>query len=438
MNLVVLPLEGVSQTLLWQYREDMPAIWRLSGQSIFFRRFYSASTSSFQSFCDFIYGDSSELDHNLSYPSGEGCLLGRAQNLFGILADNGYATLGIQHGKTCPDHVKGGYFGAWPKVCGEFRWHGDYDSFYAESTAFIEKAAAAGKPFALYCCDKAGTVADDCLEKRDSVLFHERFAKGFSLLDGTVSRILKGLENLSLLANTLIVLYGPYGMDPWKHSVSGGKTRATEPYADMCWTPLMLYFNGSNVQIVESLASSIDLKATILGILFPEKGFGGPVTHFSGINLLGTQRTVAFTQNLFALERENAGPAKGLMKSYAATDGDQRLIVSSDGGIAGDGGMELYYDVRDPGNTRNLLDFCELSRDGDIVSFGRPEIIHPHFTMSFKPNLVKSVISSYKAMRDILKLLSKTKEEEALKYCVEKSPSLLFHESQFTVKRRRR
>ena len=437
MNLVVLPLEGVSQMLFWQYRDAMPFVWRLFRRSIAFRRFFTTSTSAFQSFSDFIHGDFSELDHNLSYPSGEGCLLGRAENLFGILAENGYATLGIQHGESRPGYVKDNYFGAWPKACGEFRWHCGYDGFYAECATFIEKAAALGKPFALYCADRAGTVEDDCPEKRESCLFHERFAKGLSLLDGTIGRILQTLESLSLLQNTLVVVYGPYGMDSWKHSVSFGKTRGIEPYADLCWTPFFLCLRD-NREAVDVLASSIDIKATILGILFPGRAPGGAGGRFAGINLLSMERNIVFTQNLFALERENEGPAKGLVKSYAASDGDQRLIVSSDGGIAGEGGMELYHDAHDPENARNLLDFFELNQNGDMVAFGRPDIIHPHFTQSFKPHLVKSIITSYNLMRDLLRRLSKVKEEEALRHCAERNNALLFNEVHFNVKRRRR
>ncbi|MDR1520607.1 MAG: hypothetical protein LBU23_10800 [Planctomycetota bacterium] len=438
MNLVVIPLEGVSQMLLWQYREAMPAIWRLANQSTSFRRFYSASTSAFQSFCDFVHGDSSELDHNLSYPSGPGCLLGRAGNLFGILEEQGYAVMGSQHGETCPEYVRGNCFGAWPEAGGRFRWHGEYDAFYAESLAFVKRAAAAGQPFALYYCDRAGTVADNCLEKRDSRLFHQRFEKGFSLLDRSVERMLAGLAELGLLGATLIVLYGPYGMDPWKHGVFAGRTHAIEPYADVCWTPLLFYCDGRDIQTIEGLASSIDLKATILGILFPGRDFGPAPGRFSGVNLLTSGRNIAFTQNLFALEQENAGPALGLVKSYAATDGDLRLIVNSDGGIAGEGGMEFYYDVRDPGNTRNLLDFFELDKNGDMASFGRSDVVHVHFTQSFKPHLVRDMVSAYNGMRDTLKQLAKAKEGEALRHSANQSRRLLFHDSQFNLKRRRR
>ncbi len=95
MNLVAVSLDGVSQTLFWQYRQAMPCLWRMSERSAMFRRFYSAATSSLHSFCSFVHGDASELDHNLSYPDAHGCLAGRNSNLFSILQERGYQTLGI-------------------------------------------------------------------------------------------------------------------------------------------------------------------------------------------------------------------------------------------------------------------------------------------------------------------------------------------------------
>jgi arylsulfatase A-like enzyme len=439
LNLVVIPMEGMSQTLFWQYRESMPALWRLYNQSLRFGRFYSSATSAFQSFCDFLHGSSTELDHNLAFPAQRGCLSGKARNLFAILHEKGYATLGIQHGEAMPGYLRDNCLGAWPDECGEFRWRGNYDGFRRETFDFIEKAAAAGKPFAVYYSDKASAVSDDCEEKRKSPLFHQRVEKGFSLLDDSARAMLDKLSERSLLANTVVACYGPYGTDFWKHGVSAGRTHAIEPYADLCWTPFFIYFNNNHAELIQDIAAGIDIKSTLLnGVLFPGDDFKEPVTGMSGINLFAMGRAIAFSQNLFAMERENEGTARRLMKSYAATDGDQRLIVSSDGGIPGDGGMELFYDMRDPGNTRNLLDFFKLNDGGAITAFGHPDIIHPHFHQSFKPNLLQSVIDAYNKMRAILRALIKKKEETAFRHCPRPSDCKFFRETTFNYKRRRR
>lgn len=438
MNLVVVPLEGVSQTIFWQYRNVMPALWRLSENAIMFRRFYSNSTSAFQSFCDFAYGNSSQLDHNLAFPREKGCLLGRTRNFFDVLRGHGYSVLGVQHGEAKPGYLKDNMLGAWPDSCGEFRWHGEYDAFFAESSAFLEKAKASGTPFAMYYADRASTVADNCAEKRDARLFHERFDRGYGLLDASVRRLLAKLEELSLLDSTVIVAFGPYGMDPWKHGVHGGRTRAVPAYADACWTPMFIYNNNRDAKIVDPLSCVIDLKATLLGLLLPDLGVEAERDAFSGVNLLAGMRDVVFTQNLFALERENEGAARGLAKCYAATDGDQRLIVHSDGGIPGEGGMELFYDPRDSTNSRNLLDFFTLGDDGVMMTFGNNNANHPHFLLAFRPDrpdwLIRSVVDSYNAMREILRRLVKAKEKEALGRCAAADQAVLFDESMYNKK----
>lgn len=442
MNLVAVPLEGVSQTLFWQYREAMPTLWKLSNNAIAFRRFYSNSTSAFPSFCDFIFGDSSELDHNFCYPSARGCLLGRAGNLAGILREEGFSTLGIQHGESRPAYVEDNYFGAWPDECGPFRWHAEYDSYFAEAEAHLEEAKAAQNPFFLYYCDRAARLSDNCREKSGVKLYHQRLEKGFSLLDGSVARLMRKLEELDLLNNTAVVLYGSYGMDPWKHDLYGGRTHAIDPYADVCWTPMFLYNNGRDPKTVDNLACVTDLKATLLSLIVPNRPAAPQSSPFSGIDLMATYRDVVFTQNMFALERENEGPARGLAKSYGITDGDQRLIVASDGGIPGDGGMEFFYDPRDPVNTRNLLDFFKMDSEGKLISFGTGKVLHAHFLHAFhleKPEwLIQSILDSYNPMREVLRKIIVLKEDEALKYCQNPKEAVRFNLKAFALKRRRR
>lgn len=437
MNLVLLPLEGVSQTMFWQYREAMPRLWELSTRSAMFRRFYATSTSAFQSFCDVAYGDSAELDHNERYPSGRGCVAGKGKNLFAELRRRGFESFGAQHGGSCPAYVADNFWGAWPDECGAFEWHGQYDGLFAAVDAFLGRVKAASKPFVLYVSDRVALAGDASPEKQEATLYHERFAKGFSLLDGTAGHVMDTLATLGLLENTIVIAYGPYGMDLWKHGVSQGRTTAIEPYADLCWTPMFIHQNNEDIGIADQLVSTIDLRPTIMHLLFPQEPPEQPSTPFTGVDILTFQRQTVFSQNLFALERANEGPALGLVKSYAATDGDQRLIVTSDSRDGNDG-VELYFDPRDPGNTRNFLDFFTLNDNGEMVVFGRNDIIHPHFTMSFKPNLVMSIVNSYNTMRNQLAGFIRTKEAAALPLAGDGAKANVFPEKCFTKKRKRR
>jgi arylsulfatase A-like enzyme len=437
MNLVLLPLEGVSQTMFWQYREAMPRLWELSNRSAMFRRFYAASTSAFQSFCDVAYGDSFELDHNERYPSERGCVAGKGKNLFAELRRRGFEAFGVQHGGSCPAYVADNFRGAWPDECGAFEWHGGYAGFYGAIDEFLGRVKAASQPFVLYVSDRAALAGDASPEKRETALYHERFAKGFSLLDQTAGRVMDALAARGLLEGAIVVVYGPYGMDLWKHGISRGRATAIEPYADLCWTPMFIHRNNEDVGIADQLVSAIDLRPTVMHMLFPREPSEQPSNPFTGVDILSFRRQAVFSQNLFALEKPNAGSALGLFKSYAATDGDQRLIVTGD--LWGDdGGMELYYDPRDPGNTRNFLDFFTLDGNGEMTAFGRRDIIHPHFTMSFKPNLVMSIVNSYNTMRKQLAGFIRSKETAALPRAGGGAKANVFPERCFAKKRRRR
>lgn len=434
-NIVMLSLDGVSQTLFWQYRESMSALWNLSLRSAMFRRFYTSATSSFHSFCDFAYGDAAVLDHNLTYPDAPGCIMERNDNFFDVLTRRGYETLGIQHGSHAPAYAVNNFWGAWPERCGVFQCHRDYAEFHGVIDSFLEKRKCDGKPFALYFSDRAARPDDASPEKSGTQFYHERFEKGFSLLGISIGKVLKTLEELGLLSNTIVVAYGPYGMDPLKHGVNHGKFSVGDPHADMCWTPLLIYNNDCDICIADQLVSSIDLKPTLLHMLFPAETWPTHKNVLSGIDILRFQRQVALSQSLFALENENVGSAKGLARSVAATDGDQRLIVTSDDGIPGEGGMELYFDPRDPGNTRNFLDFFDLDCNGNMTAFGRKDIVHVHFTQSFKPNLVMSIVESFNAMREMLFGFVRFKEQEAMPLCKNRSEARPFPEDSFKRKR---
>jgi Arylsulfatase A and related enzymes len=437
-NLVVVSLDGVSQTLFWQYRRSMPCLWRMSERSAMFRRFYSAATSSLHSFCSFVHGDASELDHNLAYPDARGCLAGRSGNLFAILRKRGYSTLGVQHGSHCPRYAADNYWGAWPDECDPFQFHVDYAGFHGETKAFLTRAKEQAQPFALYFSDRAARPDDASAEKKDAALYHQRFEKGFSLLDGSVETLLETLSGLELLENTIVVFFGPYGMDPMNHRILAGRFNSGDPYADLSWTPMFIYNNDHDICIADQIVSSIDLKPTILHMLFPDETQPEAGNPLSGVDILRHHRTMALTQSLFALERENEGPAKGMARSIAATDGDQRLIITSDGNIAGEGGMELYFDSRDPGNTRDFLDFFTLDPMGYMIAFGREDIVHVHFTQSFKPPLVMSIIASFNRMRQQLFDSIRFKERAALSLLKTDDGVRLFPEVVFKHKRKRR
>lgn len=438
MNLVIFAMEGISQTLFWEYREAMPRLWDIYTRSASFRRFYTNSTSALSSFHDFAYGDSSILDRYAVYPDAPPSP-SRADNLFSVLTRHGYETLGLMRASPVPDYAREGMYGAWPAECGPFCCHEDSEACCAEAEAFLERSVSTGKPFALYFSERAARLDDAHPDKMAEKTFHGRIEKGYAVFDSAVDRVFCKLMDLGQLADTMVICYGPYGTDPWKHGVTTGRVHALEPYADLSWTPLFIFRNDTDVVITDKMLCTVDLKPTILNMLFPHEPVPAPTNSFSGVSAFsGFSRQVVFCQNLFALERENSGPALGLIKSYAAIASDRRLMVSSTGGITGEGGLELYLDFHDPGNGRNFLDFSDLNPDGGIVAFGRRSIIHPHFILSFKPKLAMEMVRCYDWLRQQLSGYILEKERAALAQSGGKHRENLFPVDAFRQIRRRR
>lgn len=407
-NLVIIPLAGISQSLFWQYRTETPALWALMNVSVAFRRFYTASIAPLFSFCDFAYGSSQALDHNASIDSQTLTVGPGFDNFFATLSEKGHVVGGMQYGENDPafDVAISGF---WPERCGKYCKYDDLGAFHDAIKTFFDRGAEANAPFTLYCANVSSLFGDNSGEKKHETTFHGRIRAGFRQVDNTVAFVLDELSRRSLVENTAIVVFGAHGMDPWRHGFQQGSVISAIPHADMCWTPAFLHAGG-NAITTDALMSSIDLKPTLLRILFPDETIPPAASPFSGIDIQQFRREAAFTQNMPAACVEE--PA-GKRKSYAIVNGEYRLIATSRGDGAGEGGMEMYYDFRDPGNTRNLIDFFDLDAMGNMVSFGHPDVIHPHFTRMFKRELTLNLAEVYTVSRSILASLVQEKERFA-------------------------
>lgn len=437
-NLVILSLDGVSQTLFWQYREVMPTLWNLSLRSAMFRRFYTSSTDSAASFCDFAHGNSIGMDHNAS-PSGRTdgkFVAGQETDLFSEFHRRGFSVRGIR--RFSPGFAERSQRlsvgDVWPEGCGEFTQCGGHDKFCGGIDAFIRESRDAGKPFVLYCSDCAARPDDASPPKTTESLLHERFEAGFASLDRSVKYVVDALVRHGVLDDTLILAFGPYGMDAWRHGLFHGRTMDISPYADTCWTPMFLHGAKVGAGTADMLTSGIDLKPTLMHMFFPDvPEEAAPEDVFRGVDIQRHTRLFTLSQNMFALERESETPGK--TKSYAIANGDMRLMVTSDRGVAGEGGMELYFDPRDPGNTRNLLDFFKIDGTGRMTEFGRGDIVHVHFTQTFKKPIILDMVRVYNSMREKLYCLVRRKEELAREFSGSDAGGG-FPDIVFTVKKR--
>lgn len=436
-NLLLIHLESVSQMAFWQYSAEMPTLFDLMGKSAAFSRFYAASTSSVMSMSDLLHGDSSEMDHLAVFPKDKGFLAGLSSNLFLILAENDYATYGVQYGSFCLGDAPNNFWGVWPEACGQFRQQKDREEMHGGIRDFLETSKAAGKPFALYFWNMNTHLRDDDPLEPPNQAYHERFQSGYRLLDLSVKRLFEDLGALGLLDDTLIIAFGDHGDDLFRHGLYRGRSHIIDPYANVCWCPLFIHDRNVEICISQKLMSMVDVKPTLLHMLLPERPPEPPTTPFSGINVLAADRSAAFSQSMFALQTERSDPARAITKSYAVTDGDFRLMASSPVNLDDSGGLEFFFEQWDYGNTRNLLDFCRLDSQGRITAFGHPDAVHPHFFLTFTQKHVDIMAKTYEKLRDLLHSFIKLKEAEALKRFAGGKKEL-FPEELLTRKRKRK
>lgn len=436
-NLLLIHLESVSQMAFWQYSAEMPTLFELMRNSAAFSRFYSASTSSVMSMSDLLHGDSAEMDHLAVFPKNKGSLAGASSNLIQILIDNGYAVHGVQYGSFCLGDAPNNFWGVWPEAGGQFRQQSDREEMHREIRNFLGKSKSAGQPFVLYFWNMNTHLRDDDPLEPPDQAYHERFRSGYRLLDLSVKRLFGDLGDLDLFDDTLVVAFGDHGDDLFRHGLYRGRSHIIDPYANVCWCPLFIHDKSVEICISQQLVSMVDIKPTLLHMLLPGRQPEPLSTAFSGMNILASERTAAFTQSMFALQVERSDPARAITKSYAVTDGDFRLMVSSPVNLDDQGGVEFFFEQWDYGNTRNLLDFCRLDPQGKITGFGHPDAVHPHFVLTFTRKHVDIMAKTYEKLRQLLYSFIKLKEEQALKRFKDERKEL-FPDELFTRKRVRK
>lgn len=407
-NLLLIHLESLSQMAFWQYAPEMPVLFRLMQKSLSFSRFYAASTSSVMSMSDLLHGDSSELDHLAVFPRSRGLLRGKAANLMRVLHDAGYASYGVQYGSFCLGDAPNSFWGVWPEICGSFRQPPNREEMHRELRDFLEKTRAAGQPFALYFWNMNTHLRDDDPLEPPAQAYHERFQSGSRLLDRSVKRLLEELENLDLLKDTLILAVGDHGDDLFRHGLYRGRSHIIDPYATVCWCPAFLHGGGIKPGLSRRLVSMVDWQPTLLRILFPERPPERLATPFSGGDIFTTKRSLAFSQSMFALQLERSDPGKAISKSYAVTDGDYRLMVSSPVLPEDSGGLEFFAEQCDYDNSRNLLDHCRLDAEGSIAAF------EPEFLAD--PDRSARLRQIYLGLKEALRSFIRQKESVALEH----------------------
>lgn len=417
-NLVLIHLESISNTILWQYRAELATVWRLMQQSMFYSRFQAASTSSAMCTASLTMGNMTASDFKPRYEDKRDFPYTTAEKKIGnLFAD--IRSLGYQSKYFFLDH-----FTTRGIIETETNWilSNNTIALHNAMQQYLTKWRDSQSNFFLYFQNDISHMAFDDEVKIQAKSFTDRFRLAYMQLDASINSLLQQLAALGFWENTIIVCYGDHGDELWGHALTKGFCHAIAPYASLTWTPLFVYDNGNNIGIDDRLISMIDVRETVIKRIAPDykppkQFYEFRDIPFSGINFGKEKREFAFSQNLYALQLEYADRERALTKGYSVTDGIYRLMTVSGGKRPKEGGLGFYYDRLDPTNNRNLLDFFKLGVDGDIIGFyPPPEAACGEFNLVFTPETVRHMIESYRILRRELYDYVRAKETEALKY----------------------
>lgn len=451
-NLILVHLESISNTILWQYREELKTIWEIWRRSYVYNHFYTDATSTEMSLLYLDSGSSTVVDwaslfHQKSpFPpkvleemAAKGPIsltanlhfggYGRSDRIYKIF--EGFDMKGV-------DIAPAGGMVSGPAQ----------DPLLPLARSALAQAKMDGLPFYfMFTMSITHITAEDDV-KRAATSFSDRFRLAYLRLDNAVNKLMGMLVELKLLENSVVVFYGDHGDELWAHGLNKGWCHVITPYASLNWTPLFIYEHGTPPGSTDQLASMIDLKETLIKRLLPDykpeditlnptwtnhlgqtpffkvrpefaSGTLPPFRSapFSGIDLNSETRELAFSQNLFALQREYNDVGKALTKGYAVTDGTYRVTVTSGGDNPKEGGLEFFCDPIDPTNARNLLDFFKLDANGDIGDFyPPPEAVGDEFRLAFNPEAVEHLRITFQKLKLALHAHIRGKEEYAMQF----------------------
>ncbi len=422
-NLVLVHLESISNTILWQYRAELATVWRLAQQSRYFSRFYAGSTSTEMSMADVNWGMPLYYDHLPRFANpGSNAPYSKfwAEIRTYLIFDYGYKDIraACNYFGRVRSHVQGPHG---PQIV-------DYqpETLGAEVKRALAEYKVQNVPFVMSFNNNVPHMALDDDVTIQAKSFTDRFKLSYQRLDATVNMLLSLLAELGLWESTVIVLYGDHGDELWSHALTKGFCHCIAPYSTLVWTPLFIYDNGKNADFDNRLMSAIDVRETIIKMMFPgytpkheilaQRAFDA--VPFAGQDVFEKPRKLAFSQNLFAMQLEYSDREQALTKSYGVSDGVYRLVVSTGGKRPKDGGMELYYERLDPTNSRNLLDFFVVGVDGDILSFRPPAEAgdDSDFARVFTPETVQHMKDAYQHLKKELRDYVRAKEAQAMQY----------------------
>ncbi len=344
-NLVVIHLESISNQTMATFGRAFPATEALAAESVRFDRFFASATSSLMVLASLWHGNSFELDHGATLDAVRPAGLNR--NMFSILGGKGWQAhalcLNTNH------RVSGSDISLWP---GELRpvWGtDDADALLARFDAVTDNA-----PFAVYFWNLLTHISNNTDATRAAGCLSGQQEGKYRATDALLGEMAAILGRKGLADSTVLAVFGDHGDDFWAHGFNSGFVHAVGPYTSVLATPMFIRAPGVAPFRYARLASTVDIRNTVLGLLGVA---AGPEHPGSGLDLLGGSNGVVFAQNLLANQAYD--DRVRIYKSYAAINDTHILVASSRG-------LELYDHQLDPANGCNLLHLFRVWRDGTL------------------------------------------------------------------------
>lgn len=386
-NIVFVHLESLSSLTFNQYKNEMPALTNIMGQSITFENFYSTATSTLMAMKDLFHGNDFEMDNSVSI--GDIAEANLDDNIFDVLYENEYKTLGITYPMPFEDAIN--ERNIWSGLENKLIYKNDYNDFIDNIDNHIKNSGINNKPFALYVWDIRSHLEYSDLSKAKGENSLERIQLGYSCIDNTLGLLIKVLKENNVFDNTIIVGFGDHGDDYWTHGINCGLSHSIQPYTNIVATPAFIFDSQIQPTVNKDLVCLTDLKSSILFLLGIEHE--SKFIH-SGKNIFLENNKYVFSRNLLA-NQKNHSSVEGLKKAYSITSKDYHLIVS-------DSGLEMYAHKMDPTNHNNLLSFFNFSNEGEII-FTKRGAMHTHFTNFMGADQIEDIYINFILMYQKLK-----------------------------------
>lgn len=169
----------------------------------------------------------------------------------------------------------------------------------------------------------------------------ERHASELARVDRALARLLAGIAAHGRLRDTVVVITGDHGEEFREH---GGQYHGTTLYAELVRVPLVIAYPGSTAEQLDQPVSLTDLAPTLLDLVGVESP--GELDGQSFAPLLVGEPWVA--RPLFAFNTSYTAAGE---RQAAVVDGALKLVEDE-----GKGTLELFDELDDPGDRRNLAD----------------------------------------------------------------------------------